>query len=133
MIKMRLAVTALVGATTVIGIGAGSASAQTGTGRVWNPVPCPENYLCLYTQTRYEGDMFYTKPTKKHPYKCNEISAWEYVDVVKSYQNRTTYKVKFYSDYWKLIRTIPQRGKPGAFKLKSGLKGTIPYVCFVKP
>lgn len=138
-----LTAAALAGATIAAGTGAASAQTRTapgtpttaqsgGVAAKTGEIACKRGYVCLYEYTHYRWVMTRNKPSKAHPYKCNIVQAWVYNGLVKSYQNRTTYKVKLYwSSHWR--RTIPQRGKPGAFSTDTKLKGKIAYVCFAKP
>ncbi|WP_433182645.1 peptidase inhibitor family I36 protein [Actinoallomurus sp. CA-150999] len=126
-----LTATALVG--TAIVTGAGAASAQSdGVAAKGGPITCPPGTGCVYDTAYYKHSMTSVTHPKSFLNKCTRKSAYALADrysSVRSYQNRTPYKMRLYDKRFKLIRTVPHRGIPGAFNPKTAL--TVGWICWV--
>jgi hypothetical protein len=127
-----LTATALAGAAIMAGPGAASAQSN-GVAAKSGPITCPSGTGCVYDTTYYKHSMTSIKP-KFFLNKCTRNSAFPLrnrYNPVRSYQNRTSYKMRLYDQHFTLMRTIPHRGIPGAYNPKTGLN--VGWICFVKP
>ncbi|MCO6011318.1 hypothetical protein NE236_40850 [Actinoallomurus purpureus] len=139
-----LTATALAGATIAAGTGAASAQTKTAPGAPTTaqsdgvaaksgPIACPSGTGCVYDRTKYLHSMTSIVP-KFFLNKCTRNSAYALRNnTVKSYQNRTPYKMKLYNKHFKAMRIVPPRAHHGAFSTDSKFTDYVGWICFVKP